>query len=386
MGNSMRRLLVGLLAAGAALGTDGARAASEDAAPPVLNQMTFLPSDAEFPNPERGFYRALPTDLAQLSVADVNKAFAAGHRLVYARIDLEPYRDTDLPQALIKKLDAAFGATRRAGIKLIVRATYNYPRGETQYRDAQDASLPRVLGHIAQLAPMLRRNADVIAYVQAGLIGAWGEWHASSNGLTEPGPRTQIKDALLDAIPPDRFVQFRYPPYISAWVPLLPGARRGGNGFRIGFHNDCFLASATDVGTYSDDPKKRRVERQYLDQLGDIAPFGGETCNPADDPGAVPRTGCNAVLAEGARYNLTYLNEGYYRKLFHERWTAQGCMAEVRRRMGYRVALVAASHPETASRGAQVHRLGADLQPAHDRGDSAPPRVRRDAALPGHRR
>lgn len=320
--------------------------------PPAAVSADFQTTDADFANPERGFYRAADTDLHALSAAFVAQAYADGDRLIYARINLEPYRDTDLPAAFLDKIETAFQTARQGGVKLIVRATYNYPRGETQYRDAQDASLPRVLSHLAQLKPLLHRNEDVIAFVQAGFIGAWGEWHTSSNNLTTPVARTRIKDALLDAAPATRSIQFRYPPYIQAWTPKLPGLDAALDGaFRIGFHNDCFLASDTDVGTYDEAANPRERQRQYADEQGDLAPFGGETCNPADDPNPRPRTACADILGEGERYNLTYLNDGYYRRLFHDKWRKQGCIDEVRRRMGYRFALVRVSHPAAVAPG-----------------------------------
>ncbi|RZJ74218.1 MAG: DUF4832 domain-containing protein, partial [Brevundimonas sp.] len=133
------------------------------------------------------------------------------------------------------------------------------------------------------------------------------------------------------------------PPDLIAWR-----ARPAG---RVGFHNDCFLASDTDVGTYDEDPALRARQRAVMEALGDIAPFGGETCNPADETGARPRTDCADILSEGAGFNLAYLNDHYYRRAFHERWIAQGCMDEVRRRMGYRFTLKAAEVPARASPG-----------------------------------
>jgi len=319
---------------------------------PAAARADFSFTDADFPNPERGFYKAAETDLDALSAAFVADAYAQGHRLIYARINLEPYRAADLPAAFLAATEAGFDTARRGGVKLIIRATYNYPRGETEYRDARDASLSRVLGHLAQLKPLFHRNEDVTAFVQAGFVGAWGEWHTSSNDLTTPANRTRIKDALLDAAPATRFVQFRYPPYIQAWTPRLPGLDAALDGsFRIGFHNDCFLASDTDVGTYDEDADVRAGQRRYNDAQGDLAPFGGETCNPADDPDPRPRAACADILQEGARYNLTYLNDGYYRRLFHDNWRKQGCLDEVRRRMGYRLALVSVSQPVAAARG-----------------------------------
>lgn len=346
----IRLALTGLAGLALCFGTAAAAGSRE---PTVTAR--FTETAEPLANPERGFYRAGQRNLEQLDRAFLETAYRDGYRLIYARINLEPYRAGPLPAAYLRKLDAGFAAARHAGVKFIVRAVYNYPRGETEYRDAKDAPLPMVLRHLEQLKPVLHANADVIAFVQAGFVGAWGEWHTSSNRLTEPAARTAIKDALLVAVPANRSVQFRYPPNLRDWAPQLPGPDAATpGGFRIGFHNDCFLASQTDVGTYSEDAGPRAAEQDYMDRLGDLAPFGGETCNPADDPGAVPRTNCADILREGARYNLTYLNADYYRRQFHDAWRAGGCYDEVAGRMGYRLRLLDITHDGDAARGASL--------------------------------
>jgi hypothetical protein len=131
----------------------------------------------------------------------------------------------------------------------------------------------------------------------------------------------------------------------------VPGWRDGSAASRIGVHNDCFMASSTDVGTYSDDAPTRQRERAYVAALSAVTPFGGETCNPADAVDPTPRTDCDDILREGRQFGLTYLNDTYYRTLFHKRWAAQGCMAEVRRSMGYRFELVALRHSAAVAAG-----------------------------------
>ncbi len=313
----------------------------------------FSPTTAEFPNPERGFYRpAASGNLDTLTAHEVSEAFRKGYRLLYARIDLERYRESEIPESYLNDLHSAFDLARQGGVKLIIRATYNYPRGETEYRDAEDAPLSWVLAHIGQLEPVWRENADVISVVQAGFIGAWGEWHTSSNDLASAENRTRIRDALLEAVPETRFVQFRYPPYIMDWYPDLPDLNSALDGrYRTGFHNDCFLASATDVGTYSEDLGEQASQRHYTQALGDLAIFGGETCRPADSRDPVSRSACTDILREGAQYKLTYLNDSYYRGLFHENWRTEGCMDRVSRSMGYRFTLVEASHVSAARPG-----------------------------------
>ena len=305
---------------------------------------TFQATDDEIPNPERGMYVWAANDLAAWTQAQADAQFAAGYRIVYAPVRLDAHAGEALPATLLGELSDGFATARRAGLKVIPRFLYNYPAGETGYLKAQDAPLARVLGHIGQLKPVLAANRDVIAYLQAGFVGAWGEWHTSSNDLTVPAARTKIRDALLDALPADRFLQLRYPAYLMAWAPQAAHWGDGSVASRIGVHNDCFLASSTDVGTYSEDAATRRRERQYVAALSVSAPFGAETCNPADAVNPTPRTNCDDILREGRQFGLTYLNDSYYRTLFHTRWQAQGCLAQVKRSMGYRFALVALRH------------------------------------------
>lgn len=323
------------------------------AAPVVFTQ--FSGTDAEIANPERGFYRWAWTDLDQFSKSDGADAYKNGIRIVYAMVRLDGYKSSALPASLLSRLRTAFSNARQSGVKVIPRFVYNYPASETEYRDVTDASLSRVLAHIAQLKPVLQENTDVIAYLQAGFIGAWGEWHTSSNGLASSTNRTAIRDALLDAMPKDQFVQFRYPPHLMAWFASAPGessALNGSAALRSGVHNDCFLASATDVGTYSDNASTRTEQRNYTMALSKVSPFGGETCDPADEDGAQPRTSCAAILGEGKQFSLTYLNSEYYTEAFHSRWKKDGCYAEVQRSMGYRLEFLSTEHAATAAAGA----------------------------------
>jgi hypothetical protein len=161
-----------------------------------------------------------------------------------------------------------------------------------------------------------------------------------------------VRDALLEVLPRDTFLQLRYPPDIvaaigAAPVPEVDFATTPQS--RIGFHNDCFLSSDTDVGTFEGglaDPL-----RGAMAAVGAVAPFGGETCD-ADEP-TPQRRACAAVLAEGARYHLTYLNRDYF-TAFHDTWEREGCLAEVTRSLGYRLALRAVTHARTTESGAAM--------------------------------
>lgn len=332
---SMKRALAGLLVL-------AAFAAVPSAAETVRRD--YPGTRADFRNPERGFWRFVAEDFAAVTQGELADVRASGMTMAYGVVRLDAYRNRPLPERLLKSLDAAFARTRKAGIKIILRFAYNYPENEHQYRNAKDAPLDVVQGHIAQLKPALARNADVIAALQAGFIGAWGEGHTSSNGLTKPAAKRAVRDALLDALPEGRMLQWRYPQDVIDWEPKPP---KPGRLAKLGLHNDCFLSSKTDVGTYSGNAKVRARQRAYAAALSRATLYGGETC---DVGSGSERMSCEAILREGPQFHLATLNRDYNRK-FIESWKDGGCYDEVSRSMGHRLRLVDAEAPDTVRRG-----------------------------------
>lgn len=317
------------------------RRASTDE-PPVVT-VTYAASNEVILNPERGFYS--PVDFARPTDFSVYRT-ALRNTLVHTTVRLDDYRERDLPPELLETLTRRLADVRAAGVKLILRFAYNngpYPDSEP------DASKDQILRHIEQLGPLLQNNADVIAWLEAGFIGAWGEWHTSTHGLdTEPDKR-DILFALLEVLPPSRMVQVRYPFDI---IRLFPEPITPAQAFaetyqaRIGHHNDCFLSSATDVGTYEREGTNTLVsDQQYLAELTRFTPTGGETCAP--NP---PRSECESTLAEMALLHFTEINLSYHPRV-RQGWERGGCFDEIQNRLGYRLSLTTASFNEQVRPG-----------------------------------
>lgn len=294
-------------------------------------RIDFPASDASLTNPERGFWKFAADDFLKVDPGELVSIRSQGLSLAYAIVRLDDYRDTPLPQTVLDALQHSFDLTRQAGLKVILRFSYNYPQTSSEYEGAKDASLPVVLDHIAQLGPVIAANADVIAVMQAGFIGAWGEAHTSSNGLDSPAAKAAIRDALAAAIPAPLQIQWRYPADLLAWPPA---AR-----IRFGLHNDCFLSSDTDVGTYSEDADTRTRQRAQVATLTETTFFSGETCDA--QPTEI-KIDCADALAESATFHLSALGLDYYR-VFHEAWMQQGCYPQITNQMGYRLRLVSAN-------------------------------------------
>jgi hypothetical protein len=187
----------------------------------------------------------------------------------------------------------------------------------------------------------LQKNADVIAWVEAGFIGAWGEWHTSTNGLDNITDKGDILHAIRVAIP-NRYVQVRYPANIIEMFPEPEDAHKA----RVAHHNDCFLSSDTDVGTYERDGVNT-IERdqKYLSELTRFTPMSGESCAP--NP---PRSECESAIQEMELLHFSAINEAYHIGILRS-WEEGGCMEEVINRLGYRLSLTSADFNEQVRPG-----------------------------------
>ena len=246
---------------------------------------TYVRSTAAFPNPERGWYTGgNPVGYAT--------AAANGYTMVMRYVRLDDYRNAALPSAFLGQLNDDLAGARQHGLKLVLRFTYNF--GFTA-----DASRDRVLQRIQQLAPILQANADVIAVLQAGFIGAWGEWHSSTNGLLTLDNRSAIANALLGALPSSRMIQIRTP-YHARDLFALPTATTAfgtSASARVGQVNDCFVTNSSDAGTF-----QSAADWSYAEAVSAYTVQGGETC---DVGGLNSRNDAGSALADSSASTTT---------------------------------------------------------------------------------
>ena len=289
----------------------------------------YQPDPSDLPNPERGWYSEPPP-------GQEATAAAAGRTLVMRYVRLDRYLRSALPESFLDALGRELAEVRGSGVKLILRFAYNRSAGP-------DAPLPIVLEHIRQLGPVLHRCADVIAVVQAGFIGHWGEWHHSTHELLLRVHRRRIVLALLDAVPACRGVAIRAPYWIRDVYPTGVTAETAYGGTpvsRVGQHDDCFLSG----------PQYSAVGEAYVAAVSRYTAMGGETCSSG---GLAPFNGCRGALEALARYHVDYLNAEYYRPLV-DRWREEGCHLEISKRLGYRFAVDAFTAPSRLRPGERL--------------------------------
>ena len=321
-----------------------------------ISEVTYFSNDAMFPNPERGFYKYSATNLGSnptvISESTMRNYREQGISLLFRYLYLDDFKDKPLSQAALDRIDADMAVLRKTGMKCVMRFAYTAEYAGSHSYGA-DAPLNTILTHLDQLKPVFEKNADVIAVLQAGFIGVWGEWYYTSNNLNTPAIRAQVLDKILEVLPETRMLQVRYQghkkDYIGRTTPLLrTEAFSGSKAARIGHHNDCFLASVNDYGTY--EPNNIEGEKDYLNSEGVYLPVGGETCPPE----GVDPADCPKAESEMRRLRWTYLNEDFYRGV-NDRWKTQGCMDDFIRKMGYRITLHSATYTNEVAPGGTLN-------------------------------
>jgi hypothetical protein len=333
---------------------------------------TYTTSTEDFANPERGFYiqadnhasapTAVPGGLASYRIngkSSPGNTYSAKISLLLRLFYLDSFINAPISSNFLNSIQADFNSVRAQGDKVIVRFAYT----KNTTRPFNEPTKARILSHIEQLGPVLKANSDVIAVMQMGMIAAWGEGYYTdvfyTNGQATAQnwlDRIDVLNAELAVLPPERMIQVRVPQFKQKYVygpsastgvaPLTPAmAFTGSNVARIGFHNDCYLASSTDFGTFSDNDYGAGTSsqdianfRNYLAQETRFAPMGGETCNVYPPTTDCASAGGNADL-DMAISHYSFLNEGYNASV-NDQWAAQGCIEEIKRRLGYRLALV----------------------------------------------
>jgi hypothetical protein len=288
-------------------------------------EINFAGSNEIFINPERGFSSQVVNAISMSLINSLKNQQVSVIQRIYT---IPQFINTSLSEAFLLSVEADFNTARAGGMKLVLRFSY------TNDQNGADAPLDVILTHISQLKPLFEKHVDVIAYVEAGFIGAWGEWYYSSNDLNNTESRRSVLYALLEALPAERCVVVRTPDYkrkiFSDNNPLTPEeAFNASNKARTGAHNDCFLASADDYGTYIN----IEADKNFLNLDNRYVPQGGETCNPS------AYSDCAHALADLPRMRWSLLNKDYNTTVLNS-WKTAGCMDEIKQRLGYRLRLL----------------------------------------------
>lgn len=397
----------------------------------TIKTVTYTANTTDFRNPERGFYadfeyyQSAPNTLttAQLQALISSKA-ASGYKisLIHRSYFLPEFINTaNLPSSFINTVNQDLSATRAAGLKMVLRFAYRtialedcnaLPAAEkpaciARANAEHDPIKQTILNHLENLRSVFSSNVDVIAYVEAGLLGTYGEWaYASNQGVSSllsgfvghlaPDaqygysdgtiPNINTKDIInkyLDVLP-TRAIAIRNPTQRITLLQGFPDPSVAAPGLadsydprvfnpaqttitdatafldsdlsRLAAHNDCFLASNDDFGTYYygnypgvTTATQITVEKNYLSANNLYLPMGGETCALNTD---VSSSNFPAYAkTELRKMRWSALNTDYNNEVL----TAMGATkTDAKKNLGYRFVLQSSSLPISAARNETI--------------------------------
>lgn len=174
-----------------------------------------------------------------------------------------------LSEENFRTMQAYFDELQKQGKKAVLRFAYER---DFMGRAAAGPTGEQILEHLDQLKPFLEKNKDLILVVQAGMIGAWGEWHSSIQGLeNSEETKTAVLEKLLSVVPAERNVQVRLPEFKNL-LKDKPELYK-----RLSFHDDFIVIRPDrwDADMHEGTPKFDQIvaESPYLVVDGEL-PWG----------------------------------------------------------------------------------------------------------------
>lgn len=218
--------------------------------------------------------------------------------------------DYDLDDAFFSGLRATFENARQNGCTIALRFRYD----ENGKSNPEPASFDKVLGHINQIkeSGILEEYSDILAFVESGFVGAWGEQHSGKYVSLEY--KAEILDAVLDMVPDEIPVTVRTPNIVAQWLGISLNtlgsftAEKGSQAARVGIYNDGYMGSDSDLGTFSD----RKTQTDWMYNQMRYTYYGGEFSGNIEFAKKYDTYLPENAIPEMYKTHLTYINSNIY--------------------------------------------------------------------------
>lgn len=350
-------------------------------------KVTYERLTEDVANPERGLFNYdddREGDQKPLIGDDLKAKRINDHQtVVYRHYTLVKFKKKPLSKEYLLFLKQDAVIARKAGVKMIVRFAYeeNFKSCDS---NKSGASFKQVMEHLGQLSDYFKENSDVIAVVEAGFVGTYGEWHYGNDdfGLCKNpkyGPRAEVVLKLLQLLPGSRVISLRTPYHkrgvIAEWKKQgKPATEIDALAKRIGFHNDAFLADESDLGTFKDESDRVMMAADTV-----FSPMLGESSGNSLRPGVNPFSTWEKAEFAAKKYHWSLISgfddgfvftQGYIcangdkwkkweegneceNKTLIDRWS-DAQRNQFRRNLGYRFVLLNGNYPQKTKAGAEI--------------------------------
>lgn len=333
-----KRILTGLLAAGMAVSAYSTPVKAAITCEHDVRNLTdiydinYEESLEEVANPYRGFYKSEQINYKRGTGNEVRNP---KNNFVHLRLDLSDFSAnpvkgydsdcyiTDETTDMLKALRGTLDNCRKNHATVVVRFAYDYKyggytedttdsKGKFHKRSVwEPQSIDTVLQHQDAVGAVLRDYEDIIASVECGVFGKWGEMHGSQI-LTDENLK-EVMDKWLEVIPENISVTVRTPElycrYTGADLQELDSedykTKPGDKTYRVGIFNDGYLGSKSDRGTY----KNRETEISWIEDQSTHTLYGGEIV--LFEGKGTPLNNAEYMEKEAFRTHTSYLNIGW---------------------------------------------------------------------------
>jgi len=288
----------------------------------------FQPTTQELRNPGRGFYMtnflALTPEGAVGSMHPNNPSRA----FIHLRVGLAAFDrysgNGDFTEATLDALAQLLRFYRENNNTAVIRFAYCGFNGYNH----REPPLEQILRHVEQLGYLFHEYQDVVAAVETGMFGPWGEQHGSEL-MYDFANMDALIEAFLKVVPGSRTISVRQPAFFAHWARVeyddlhVFVAPPDSPARRVGLFNDGMLGNWTDMGTFRQRHPNlpiRQNEIRWLNRHATHTLYGGEVVrfSPfgqwwSDDlPPERPINTAEFIMEEMFRVRLSYLNIEWY--------------------------------------------------------------------------
>lgn len=218
--------------------------------------------------------------------------------------------DYDLNETFFTNFRKTLENCRKNGCTIGIRFRYD----ANGVRNPEPATFEQMCRHIEQIREdgFLEDYQDIIAYVESGFVGCYGEqWGGKYCSLED---KAKLLDLLLDVVPDPIPVTVRTPNIFAKWAGieeselgeyvLEPGSKAS----RVGLYNDGYMGSDSDLGTFQD----RKRDLKWLRQQTLTSYYGGEFSGNLDFAKKYDTYLPENAVPEMYYSHLSYINSNIY--------------------------------------------------------------------------
>lgn len=218
--------------------------------------------------------------------------------------------DYVLDETFFKNLRETLANCRKNGCTIALRFRYD----SSGLLNPEPATYDKMVEHIEQIRNdgLLEDYKDIIAFVETGFVGSWGEhWGGKYCSFED---KARLLDILLDVVPKEIPVTVRTPLTFVTWAGITQETLKdyvsepGSDASRVGLYNDGYMGSDSDLGTYRD----RAGDLQWLSRQSLTSYFGGEFSGNLEFTMQYDTYLPENAVPEMYQTHLSYINSNIY--------------------------------------------------------------------------